>query len=131
NLSPDLARGGLDFLFIFRRFWSGRVDEHTDAGVFRNEFGEKLQTFRQQRARGHRDASDIAAWTIETGDQSRLQYDIATQENDRNTPRRGSGRFHDGGPASRSNHADAAVDQIGGAWRQAIVGPFRPAVFDV
>jgi hypothetical protein len=99
NLPPDLACRSLDVLLIFDRGRTIWVDEYPDRRVLRHQFAKKLQAFREQRARGHHDARDIAAWPVEGGDHSGLKCDIAAQENDRNGRRGGGGRFYDSIPA--------------------------------
>src|SRR6516165_5338498 len=130
NRPPDLPCRGLDVLFGFSRVRNVWVDEYADRRVLRHQFAEKLQAFREQRARGHHDAGDIAARPVEAGDHARLQDDIAAQENDWNGCGGGGGRFHHGRAAGRSDHGDAAVEQISHQSRQSIVAAFRPAVFD-
>jgi len=82
DLPPDLARRSLHDFLVFRRLRGIWVDEDADRRVRRHQLAEKLQAFREQRARGHRDARDIAARPIEAGDHSGLKCDVATQEND-------------------------------------------------
>src|SRR5262249_27075748 len=130
NLTLDLACRGFDFFLIFGRFRSVWVGQNADRRVLWNELAEKLQAFREQRAGGHRDARDIAPGPAEAGDHAGLQDDIAAEENDRNGGCAGGCRFHDSGPAGRSDHRHAAVDQIADQSRQSLVATFRPAVFD-
>src|SRR5262245_40714340 len=51
-------------------------------------------------------------------------------ENDWHGRGGGGGRFHDSRASRRSDHGDAAVEQISHQSRQSIVAAFRPAVFD-
>src|SRR5262249_43187534 len=81
NLPPDLPRRRLDVLLIFGRVRNIWVDEYADRRVLRHQFVEKLQAFREQRARGHHDAGEIAAWPVEAGDHPRLLGEVSAAEN--------------------------------------------------
>src|SRR5262249_56159358 len=83
DVATDLLCGVLDVLLVFGRARCIRVQKYPDRCVLWYQFAEKLQAFGQERARGHHDACDIAAWPVKASEHSSLQCNIAAQENDR------------------------------------------------
>ena len=82
-----------------------------------------------QIAGEHGDAGDVAARSVEAGDEARLHRIAGGHHNDGNC---GGPGFGCGGwnVAERSNHPNAQADKIGHQHRQPIMLIVRPAILD-
>ena len=75
---------GLHVLRFVRSFRIGRVDEIAGRADVRHELAQRAQPFRSQHVAEKGYARDIAAGSIEGGDETRLDRVSANREDDRN-----------------------------------------------
>jgi hypothetical protein len=108
----------------------GSVDERANGCRRRDHAVQQLQSLRLQlRAQcGH--AREIAARSVQTGDEPESDRITADEEDDRNGRGRGFGRERPKDLIGRGDHGDLSTDQIGCQHRQPIVLLLRPAIFD-
>src|SRR5262249_43232679 len=96
-----------------------------------NEFVKQLEALLLSGSDQLRHSRDITARAAETGSKARSNRIGTTQDYDRNRVRRRLGRQPgDGSPSRGNDHIHSMPNQVSRQFRESIVLPFGPAIFD-
>src|SRR5262245_58330518 len=107
-----------------------RTYEHPYQDRFRRQFTQQSKLLWHQRRRDTAHASEVASWSAETGDKTRLHWVAPDIEDDWNSRGRRLGRLCRGLAATGDNNRNLARHEIVDELRQALVPPFCPSDFD-
>src|SRR5262249_51954248 len=108
----------------------GRIDEHGNTLGCGQKLAQKAQPLCRQLSYEKIDASRVAAWSGEVGDETELDRAIADAKDDRDRRRGRAGSECPWRGAWRDDHGHPAADQIGRQLWKPIVAAFRRADLD-
>src|SRR5271166_4368714 len=118
----------------FSRLGFGKWRRVVHKEAERVQLGYQLAQQRELLPNEHRRAGgragDVAAWTLDTGDEAEFHRVAAARENDWNNRGRSLGRECRSSTSERDQNSYVTTNQFIRKCRQSIVMPLGPAVFD-
>jgi hypothetical protein len=129
DLQAECACGLLDLLHLDFGVWIIRVHEHGYCSGVGHQLAQQPQSFRCQLGSQEHHPGHIAAWAIETGDETGRDRIDSGCESDRYRRRCRLGR-HRGKLADRNDRRNLTANQIARHRGQAVVLVACPAIFD-
>jgi hypothetical protein len=105
-----------------------RIAQQADDSSFGHELHQQSQPFAAEERTKKAHPSDVAARTIEAGDEAGKNWVAAETEYDRNCRGRGLSGGNRSAAAGGRDHRHLAADEIGCKHRQSIAAPSRPPI---
>ena len=123
------AGGVLHLAQARRRAGKIRIDQHRNAGDFRQRLAQQGKPLQVERKGEHGHAAQIASRPMEARDQAEADRVAVEKEDDRGGRGCRLGGHHRR-LAAGCDDGDLALDELGGERRQSIVAAARPAIDD-
>jgi len=130
ELLPECARGRLNVCRLGVSIWITRIDEKADCNRAWHQLFQQLQPFRSERVGLEAYSGDIAAGSVEAGNEPKFDRVATIRENDGNGRGRSLGWGCRRCAAGRNDCGHLAAHQFGRQRWQSVVLTLRRAIFD-